>query len=121
MVPLQLALEKEAEASACTLNPPHFHLLGRNLWTRKTAHALPAPMPAQSVQMLHLALVQLDAVVPREHARAQPLASLDLVAQPTTVQRHAPLQLRIRLAPPKRLVRHCLQAQSGRQSPERSL
>jgi hypothetical protein len=121
MVPLQLVLEKEAEASACTLNPPHFHLLGPSLLTRKTAHALPAPMQAQSVQTLQLALVQLGAVVSREHARAQPLVNLDLVPQPMIVQGRAPLQLRTRPALPKRRVRQCPQAQSGRQSPERSL
>lgn len=120
-MPLQLAPEKEAEASACTLSPQHFHLLERNPLTRKTAHALLAPMQAQCVRTLRLVLVQLGAVVPKEHARAQQLASLDLVAQPVIVQGRAPLQLRTRLVLPKRRVRRCLQAQSGHQSPERSL
>ena len=120
MVSLRLAPAEEAEASVCILNPPHFHLLGRNLLIRTTAHALPALMQAQSAQTLQLALVLLDAVVSRERALAQPPANLGPVAQPMIVQRRAPLQLQTRLALPKRRVRHCLQAQSGRQSPERS-
>ena len=118
---VRLAQEKEAEASACILNLPHFHLLGQNLMRPNTAHALPAPTQALSVRTLQQARVQLDAVVLREPARAQQRASSGLVAQQMTVQPRVPLRLRTQLAPPKPRVRHCLQAQPGTQSQERSL